>query len=57
MRVGYKIPTNTQPLGVSVDPATGTPTYTFDTNLKNTFSQDFSLLSRWQAQIGLRFIF
>jgi hypothetical protein len=52
-----KIPTNTQPLGVSVDPATGVPTYTFDTNLRNTFSQDFSLLSRWQAQLGLRFIF
>ncbi len=52
-----KIPVNTQPLGVSVDKATGVPTYSFDTNLKETFGQDFSLQSRWQAQVGLRFIF
>lgn len=52
-----RLPVNTQPLGVSVDKATGVPTYSFDTNLKETFGQDFSLLSRWQAQVGLRFIF
>lgn len=51
-----QIPVNTQPIGVTVD-TNGNPTYSFDTNLKNTFADDFSLLSRWQAQLGLRFIF
>ncbi len=50
-------PTTTQPIGVSVDPATNTPTYTFDTNLRDTFSSDSSLQSRWQMQFGLRYIF
>ena len=52
-----QFPVNTQPIGVSVDPITRIPTYTFDTNLTETFAYDFSLLSRWQAQIGLRYIF
>lgn len=46
-----------QPIGVSVDGATGTPTYSFDSSLKQTFFNDFSLASRWQAQLGLRFNF
>ncbi|MES2794534.1 MAG: carboxypeptidase regulatory-like domain-containing protein [Bacteroidota bacterium] len=46
----------TQPLGVSVDSA-GKPTYNFDTAQKSTFFNDNSLISRWQAQIGLRYIF
>ncbi|MEL7220577.1 MAG: TonB-dependent receptor, partial [Bacteroidota bacterium] len=50
-----QFPTNTQPLGVSV--ADGVPTYSFDTNLSNTFTNDFSLASRWQLQVGLRYIF
>jgi hypothetical protein len=50
------LPVNTQPVGVSVS-AQGVPTYTFDTTLKNTFADDFSLLSRWQARAGLRFTF
>lgn len=50
-----QFPTNTQPIGVSV--ADGVPTYSFDTNLKNTFINDFSLGSRWQLQVGLRYIF
>jgi len=44
-----------QPLGVSV--ADGVPTYSFDTNLQSTFFNDFSLASRWQIQMGLRYIF
>lgn len=52
-----QIPTTTQPLGVSVDPATKVPTYSFDDKIESTFVQDFSLLSRWQAQVGLRYIF
>ncbi|MDO9261349.1 MAG: TonB-dependent receptor, partial [Flavobacteriaceae bacterium] len=51
-----KNPTNTQPIGVTVDGA-GYPTYSFDTNLKSTYTNDFSLLSRWQMQFGLRYIF
>ncbi len=50
-----QLPVNTQPVGVSV--VDGVPTYGFDTTLTNTFTDDFSLLSRWQAQIGLRYIF
>jgi hypothetical protein len=46
----------TQPLGVSVD-NTGKPTYSFDTAQKTTFFNDNGLVSRWQAQIGLRYIF
>jgi hypothetical protein len=46
----------TQPLGVSVD-AANRPTYSFDTAQKSTFFNDNSLVSRWQAQVGLRYIF
>ncbi|MBI5913831.1 MAG: TonB-dependent receptor [Bacteroidetes bacterium] len=46
-----------QPIGVSVDGATGTPTYSFDASLDKTFFNDFSLASRWQAQLGLRYNF
>ncbi len=49
-------PNNVQPIGVSVD-GTGTPTYTFDPNQTKTFGFDSSLASRWQAQVGLRYIF
>lgn len=49
-------PTNNQPIGVSVDEA-GNPTYGFDTSLKSTYRDDFSLASRWQMQFGLRYIF
>lgn len=50
-----QLPVNTQPIGVQV--TDGTPTYSFDPSLTRTFTNDFSLLSRWQAQIGLRYIF
>lgn len=50
-----QFPTNTQPIGVEVNG--GVPTYSFDTNLSNTFTNDFSLGSRWQLQLGLRYIF
>ncbi len=52
-----QIPATTQPLGVSVDPVTSVPTYSFDTKIDKSFVQDFSLLSRWQAQVGLRYSF
>ena len=49
-------PNAVQPIGVSVG-ADGTPTYTYSTDLQNTFGYDSSLLSRWQMQFGLRYIF
>ncbi len=49
-------PNNIQPIGVTVD-GTGTPTYSFNGDLTDTFGFDSSLASRWQAQIGLRYIF
>ncbi|HMQ49605.1 MAG TPA: carboxypeptidase regulatory-like domain-containing protein [Saprospiraceae bacterium] len=51
-----QLPTNTQPIGVSLSPD-NIPTYSFDTSLTSTFRDDFSLLSRWQLQVGLRYIF
>ena len=51
-----QLPSNTQPIGVTVD-GTGNPVYSFDPALKNTFTNDFSLASRWQVQFGLRYVF
>ncbi len=47
---------NTQPVGVLLN-AAGVPVYSFDTNLKSTFVNDFNLASRWQLQLGARYIF
>lgn len=44
-----------QPVSVSV--TDGTPTYIFDSSRGETFFNDFSLVSRWQMQFGLRYIF
>ncbi|MCF4101924.1 carboxypeptidase regulatory-like domain-containing protein [Gillisia sp. M10.2A] len=49
-------PVNDQPIGVTVD-ETNTPTYSFDQSQTRTFAKDFSLDSRWQAQVGVRYIF
>ncbi len=49
-------PTNTQPIGAATD-ADGNVIYSFDPSLKKSFTDDFSLLSRWQTQFGLRFVF
>jgi hypothetical protein len=48
-------PNSIQPVGVSVD--NGTPTYTFNPDLQESFGYDASLASRWQMQVGLRYIF
>jgi len=50
-------PNSIQPIGVSVDPVTSVPTYSFDGNLQETFGYDSGLISRWQMQFGLRYIF
>jgi len=52
-----EVPNNTSPLSVTVDPTTNIPTYNFDETVTETFGFDASLLSRWQAQFGLRYIF
>jgi hypothetical protein len=49
-------PNAVQPIGVSVD-SNNVPTYTFSSNLKDTFGYDSSLMSRWQMQFGLRYSF
>ena len=51
-----QLPSNVQPLGVTVD-ENNVPTFTFNPELRKTFVYDSSLLSRWQAQFGLRYIF
>ena len=48
-------PTSIQPVGVTV--TDGVPSYTFDSNLVDSFVYDSSLQSRWQMQFGLRYIF
>ncbi|CAL65445.1 TonB-dependent receptor [Christiangramia forsetii] len=50
-----EIPVNDQPIGVSID-ENNSPVYTFG-DQNRTFTNDFSLQSRWQAQVGLRYIF
>ena len=45
-----------QPLSVSVN-GSGVPSYTFDPSQKNTFTSSPDLVSRWQMQFGLRYIF
>lgn len=51
-----QLPVNDQPIGVRVD-ENNKPIYSFDPDQKSTFANDFSLQSRWQAQVGLRYIF
>ena len=58
-----EIPTNPEVLSVSFprdvngNITSFDPTYTFDTNLTSTFSANTDLISRWQAQLGVRYIF
>ncbi len=53
-----QVPTSSvQPIGVTVDACTIMPTYTFRGTQTKTFNYDASLLSRWQAQFGIRYIF
>ena len=52
-----QVPTSIQPIGVTVNQSTKEPTYTFNGTQTKTFNYDASLLSRWQAQFGIRYIF
>ena len=50
-------PNTIQPVGVTFD-GSGNPEYSFNSGSDaETFGYDSSLLSRWQAQVGLRYIF
>jgi hypothetical protein len=49
-------PLTTQPIGVRID-GTGTPVYSFDPTQTSTFINNPDLISRWQMQFGLRYIF
>ncbi len=51
-----KFPTNRQPIGVRID-SNGEPIYSFDPTLKESFTNDYSLDSRWQVQFGVRYRF
>lgn len=42
---------------ISVNYNNNSPTYTFDPSTKSTFTTSPDLISRWQMQVGLRFIF
>ncbi|WP_200799188.1 TonB-dependent receptor [Tenacibaculum agarivorans] len=48
---------NLSPISVDSIDASGVPTFTFDPSLQETFGFDSSLNSRWQMQLGLRYIF
>jgi hypothetical protein len=50
-------PTLTQPITVTGVDGAGVPTFSFGTGLTDSFSDSFDLLSRWQMQFGLRYIF
>jgi hypothetical protein len=46
-----------QPIGITGVDESGVPTYTFSPELTNSYSNSFELASRWQMQLGLRYIF
>ena len=52
-----QLPRNNRPVGISGFDDSGRPTYTFDTGLRSSFVNDFSLDTRWQMRLGLRYIF
>lgn len=51
-----RLPVNTQPIGISVD-ANNNATYSFYSNIDQTFADSFELASRWRLQFGLRYSF
>ncbi len=47
----------TTPISVNGLDANNVPYFNFDTNLKETYIDDFSVNSKWQMQFGIRYIF
>ena len=52
-----QMPTTTTPISVSGLDNNNVPYFSFDTNLTDTYIDDVSILSKWQLQIGVRYIF
>ena len=52
-----KLPTTTNPISVSGVDNNNVPYFSFDSNLQDTYIDDVSILSKWQLQIGVRYIF
>ncbi|HDZ58944.1 MAG TPA: hypothetical protein ENH47_02600 [Ignavibacteriales bacterium] len=52
-----KFATTDTPISVTGVDKNGVPYFKFDTNLKNSYVDDVSLRSKWQMQLGLRYIF
>ncbi len=52
-----KFVTANNPIKVNGIDNKGVPYFKFDTNLKNTYVNNVSSLSKWQMQIGIRYIF
>ncbi len=50
-------PAATSPLELKKFNTSGEPVFNFNTNVKSTYIDDPSIKSRWQLQIGLRYIF
>jgi hypothetical protein len=53
----YHLPRTTTPISVTGVDANGVPYMQFDQSLTESYIDDFSNLSRWQLQIGIRYIF
>ena len=52
-----KIPNTINPISVNGVADDGTPYFNFDTTLTESYATDVSIRSKWQIQIGLRYIF
>ena len=52
-----QLPRTVTPVTVEGVDSNGTPWFRFDKNLNNSYVQDVSINSKWQMQIGLRYIF
>ena len=52
-----KLPRTMTPITMNALDANNEPWFQFDTNMKDSYVDDFSVLSKWQIQFGLRYIF
>ncbi|MEH0156155.1 TonB-dependent receptor [Limibacter armeniacum] len=53
-----QLPTTTRPITFEgYEDGTNVPTFSFDTELAESFTEDVSILSKWQMQVGARWIF
>ncbi len=52
-----QLPATYNPISVSGVDVNNVPYFSFDSNLTETYIDDVSILSKWQLQIGIRYIF